>query len=86
MFGVLYLLCWAICILVGCLYSGGLSVFWWAICILVGHLYSGGMPIVSHYFSCGQSTEIVDYIFQLCVHTLHSILQNVCFIELPCQP
>ena len=77
---------WAICILVGYLYSGGLSVFWWAICILVGHLYSGGMPIVCHYFSCGQSTEIVDYIFQLCVHTLHSILQNVCFIELPCQP
>ena len=94
MFGVLSLLCWAICILVGCglfilvgyLYSGGLSVFWWAICILVGHLYSGGMPIVCHYFSCGQSTEIIDYIFQLCVHTLHSILQNVCFIELPCQP
>ena len=77
---------WAVFILVGYLYSGGLSVFWWAICILVGHLYSCGMPIVCHYFSCGQSTEIVDYIFQLCVHTLHSILQNVCFIELPCQP
>ena len=82
----LYYVGLSVFILVGYLYSGGLSVFWWAICILVGHLYSGGMPIVCHYFSCGQSTEIVDYIFQLCVHTLHSILQNVCFIELPCQP
>ena len=45
MFGVLSLLCWAICILVGCLYSGGLSVFWWAICILVGYLYSGGPSV-----------------------------------------
>ena len=55
MFDVLSLLCWAICILVGCLYSGGPSVFWWA-------AYSLSL------YSCGQSTEIVDYIFQLCPH------------------
>ena len=95
---MLSLFWWAIFVVLGCLYSVGrtclvcylyyvgLSVFWWAVFILVGYLYSGGMPIVCHYFSCGQSTEIVDYIFQLCVHTLHSILQNVCSIELPCQP
>ena len=49
-------------------------------------MYFGGLPKGLSLFSCGQSTEIVDYIFQLSVHTLHSILQNVCFIELPCQP
>ena len=54
-------------------YFGRLSLFWW-------DAYSLSL------FSCGQSTEIVDYFCQLCVHTSHSILQNVCFIELPCQP
>ena len=84
---------WAVFILVGYLYSGGLSVFWWAICILVGyHLYSGGMPIVCHYFSCGQSTEIGgltifgSILWAICPHFAQHILQNVCFIELPCQP
>ena len=77
--GVLSLLCWAVFIPLAVhfwcyLYSGGPSVFWWA-------AYNLSL------LSCGQSNEIVDYFFfQLCVHTLHSILQNVCFIELPCQP
>ena len=76
--GGLSLLCWAVFIPLAVhfwcyLYSGGPSVFWWA-------AYNLSL------FSCRQSTKIVDYFFQFCVHNLHSILQNVCFIELPCQP
>ena len=83
--GGLKLFCWAVFVLVGCLYSGGPYV-------LVDYLYSGGPSVFwwaaynLSLLSCGQFNEIVDYFFQLCVHTLHSILQNVCFIELPCQP
>ena len=84
-FGVLSLFWWAIFVVLGCLYSIGRTFF-------VDYLYSGGPSVFwwaaynLSLLSCGQSNEILDYFFQLCVHTLHSILENVCFIELPCQP
>ena len=51
--------------MVGYRYSGGQpSVFRWAVCILVGYLNYDDNVIYSaelSLFSCGLSTEIVDY-------------------------
>ena len=69
-------------ILVGYLYFSGPSVFWWANFILLGCF----IWLICIY-SDELSTEIVFVTgYKLCVHTLHSIFQYVCFIDLPCQP
>ena len=76
----------------GYLCSGGLYIYFGGLSFIsVGHLYSGGLILfcwaVLFIYSAEPSTDIVFVSgYKLCVHTLHSILQDVCFIELPCQP
>ena len=55
----------------------------------MGHQYSGGLfyLVDMFFYSAELSTEIVFMTgYKLYVHTLHSILQYICFIVLPCQP
>ena len=63
-------------ILVGFLYFTGPSVFWWANLILLGIFIQ-----LTCLYSAELSTKIVFVTgYKMCVHTLHSILQYVCFI------